>query len=63
VEGSGRGITQDTVLNLPGVIEENHEKPQDGRSPGDIRMWDLPEYEAGVLTTGPRRSVIVHASF
>jgi hypothetical protein len=37
--------------------EENHEESQDSRFPGrDLNTGHL-EYEAGVLTTQPRRSV------
>jgi hypothetical protein len=44
--------------NLPGGTEENHEKiSQDIRSPGSDLNPGPPEYEAGVLTTRPRRSV------
>jgi hypothetical protein len=38
-------------LHLPGGTEENHEKPQDSRSPGRYLNPGPPEYKAGVLTT------------
>jgi hypothetical protein len=43
---------------LPGGTEENHENlSQDNRSPGRDLGPGTPEYEAGVLTTLPRRTV------
>jgi hypothetical protein len=43
------------VLSLysPGGTDENHEKPQDSRSPGRDFNPKPPEYETGVLTTPP----------
>jgi hypothetical protein len=44
--------------NVPGGTEENHEKlSQVRRFPGRDLNPVPPEYEAGVLTTQPRRSV------
>jgi hypothetical protein len=43
--------------NLPGGTEANHEKSQSSRSPGRDLNRRPDEYEAGVLTTQPRRSV------
>jgi hypothetical protein len=45
--------------DLPGGTEENHENCRDSRdlNPGP------PEYESGVLTTGPRRSVLPSSNF
>jgi hypothetical protein len=45
-------------LNLPGVIEENHETlNQHSNSPGEYLNPRPPEYETVGLTTRPRRSV------
>jgi hypothetical protein len=44
--------------HLPGGTVKDHEKPQDSRSPGKHLNPVPPVYEAGVLTTRPRRSVI-----
>jgi hypothetical protein len=45
---------------LPGGAEENHENfSQDSWSPGRDLNPGPPEYEAGMLTTLPRRSVAV----
>jgi hypothetical protein len=41
----------------PWGTEENHENPQDSRSPGRDFNPGPPDYEAGVLTNRPRRSV------
>jgi hypothetical protein len=40
VEESGRGLIQDTIPDLPGEAEENHETlSHDSRSPGrDLNM-------------------------
>jgi hypothetical protein len=38
--------------------EKNNENIQDSRSPGLDLKPEPPEYEAGVLTTRPRRSVM-----
>jgi hypothetical protein len=43
--------------HLPGGTEENHEKLQDNRPSGRDLYPEPPEYEAGVLTKLPRRSV------
>jgi hypothetical protein len=44
--------------HLPGGIEENHKKlSQDSRYPGQHLNPIHPAYEAGVITTRPRRSV------
>jgi hypothetical protein len=40
--------------HLPGGTEENNQKPQDNRSPGQDLNPGTPENEAGVLTTRPR---------
>jgi hypothetical protein len=46
-----------TGIRLEG-LRKNHEKlSQDSRSPGRDLNPEPPEYEAGVLTTQPRRSV------
>jgi hypothetical protein len=37
--------------HLAGETEENHEKPQGGRSPGRDTSPVSPEHEAGVLIT------------
>jgi hypothetical protein len=42
---------------LFGGTEETHEKPHDNQSPGRDLNLGPPEYEAGVLTTWPRRLV------
>jgi hypothetical protein len=42
---------------LPGGTEENH-LSQDGGCPGSNMNPEPAEYEAGVLTTRPRRSVL-----
>jgi hypothetical protein len=39
--------------------EENHEHSRDNRAPSRDLKPGPPEYSAGVLTTRPRRSVIV----
>jgi hypothetical protein len=57
LEGSGRGLN---VLswNSPGGTKENHENlSQDRQSQGRDLNLEPSEYEAGVLTTGSRRSV------
>jgi hypothetical protein len=41
--------------NLPGGTEENHEVPQDSRSPGIDLNPGTPEYDAGLLITQPRK--------
>jgi hypothetical protein len=43
--------------HFPGGTEENHEHRQYSRSLGGDLKPGPPEYEAGVLTTQPRRSV------
>jgi hypothetical protein len=44
--------------HMPGRTEENHENlSQDSLSPGRDLNPEPPEYETGVLTTQPRRSV------
>jgi hypothetical protein len=43
---------------MSGGTEENHEKPQYSRSAGRDFNTKPPEYEAGVLTNRPRRSVL-----
>jgi hypothetical protein len=45
---SGRGIIWDTIQHLPGELRI---------SPGRDLNMGPPEYEAGVSTTRPRRSV------
>jgi hypothetical protein len=44
---------------MPGVTEKNHVIRQDSRSTGRNLNPGPPEYEAGVLTTRPRRSMPV----
>jgi hypothetical protein len=57
LEGSGRGLNV-LAWNSPGGTEENHENlNQDRQSQGRDLNLEPPEYEAGVLTTGSRRSV------
>jgi hypothetical protein len=55
-EESGRGLIQGTIPVLSGGTEQNR-LSQDSRSPGRDLNTGRPEYEAGVLTTRPRRSV------
>jgi hypothetical protein len=63
VEGSGRGIMKGTVTEFTGGTKKNHETPQrDSRSPGRILNPGPLEYEAGVLTTRLRRSVLLCVS-
>jgi hypothetical protein len=45
--------------DFPEITEKNHEKPQDSSSPGRDLNLGPPEYEAGVVTTRQRRSVVL----
>jgi hypothetical protein len=49
--------TKELTRHSTDRTEENHEKPQGSRSLGRNLNPGPPEYEAGVLTTRPRRSV------
>jgi hypothetical protein len=44
-------------LNLPVGSEENHEKPHDNRSAGRDLNPGPPEYDEGLLSIRPQRSV------
>jgi hypothetical protein len=58
--GSDRGLMYGSLLSrhLSGGTEENHETlSQDSWSPGLNWKSGPPEFEAGVPTTRPRRSV------
>jgi hypothetical protein len=43
--------------NLPGGAKENHEEPEDSRSPGRDFNSGPPEYEAGSSSSRPQRSL------
>jgi hypothetical protein len=62
LEVGGRGLSFKLLSSIR--LEERKENTkilsQDNRSPGRDLNPVPPEYEAGVLTTRPRRSVYVH---
>jgi hypothetical protein len=59
MEWSDRGLIKELSRHLPGRTEENHEQlSQDSRSPSQDLNAGPQEYEAGVVSTRPRRSVI-----
>jgi hypothetical protein len=49
VEGSDRGLNEDTIPEFSEGSTENHTKTQDSRSPGRDLNPRPPENEAGVL--------------
>jgi hypothetical protein len=57
VEGSGHGLTEDTILELEGLRKTN--LSQDSQSAGQDLNQGPPEYEAGVLTTRPCHLVVL----
>jgi hypothetical protein len=58
VEGSGHGlILRNQFQHLPGRTGENNEQlSQDSLSPGRDLNPGPPQYDAGVLTSRPRRT-------
>jgi hypothetical protein len=64
-KGSGRKRTRHNLKYYPGIHLEGLRKTteiltHDSRSPGRDLNPEPPEYEAGLLTTRPRRSVPLH---
>jgi hypothetical protein len=60
IEGSGRGLIKGAIPEFSCKIRGKITKKdirQDSRSPGRDLNQGFPEYESGVLTTAPRRSV------
>jgi hypothetical protein len=60
LEGSGRGLIfrYYSGSHLEGLRKTKINLDQDSRSPGRNLNLGPPEYEAGILTTRPRRSVM-----